>query len=152
MKSDRTITHVRQDFDRQGAALALRFNVFAALAGVLIGAAGLIAMAAAEQRTRVAMLVALRRQGLSPRAVRGGYGWPVAVAAVSGGLVTLVIWLLTRSGQRVFSDGRSPVPLPEWPDVGRLLLFTVPTVTLFALTAVVLGRIVAAAVRRRSGQ
>ncbi|MET7670101.1 FtsX-like permease family protein [Micromonospora luteifusca] len=152
VKSDRTITHVRQAFDRQAPALALRFNVFAALAGVLIGAAGLIAMAAAEQRNRVAMLVALRRQGLPPRAVRGGYGWPVAVAAVSGALVTLVIWLLTRSGQRVFSDGRSPVPLPEWPDVGRLLLFTVPTVTLFALTAVVLGRTVAASIRRRSGR
>ncbi|MFG1873061.1 ABC transporter permease [Micromonospora arborensis] len=152
VKSDRTTTQVRQEFDRQAPALALRFNLFAALAGVLIGAAGLIAMAAAEQRTRVAMLVALRRQGLPPRAVRGGYGWPVAVAAVSGGLVTLVTWLLTRAGQRVFSDGRSPVPLPEWPDVGRLLLFAVPTVVLFALTAVVLGRVVAAAVRRRSGR
>ncbi|WP_430500900.1 FtsX-like permease family protein [Micromonospora trifolii] len=149
---ERTITGVRQDFDRQAPALALRFNLFAALAGVLIGAAGLIAMAAAEQRARVAMLVALRRQGLPPRAVRGGYGLPVAVAAVSGGLVTLVIWLLTRSGQRLFGDGRSPVPLPEWPDIGRLLVFVAPTVTLFALTAVVLGRVVAASVRRRSGR
>ncbi|MFG1919291.1 FtsX-like permease family protein [Micromonospora sp. NPDC048898] len=149
---ERTITGVRQDFDRQAPALALRFNLFAALAGVLIGAAGLIAMAAAEQRTRVAMLVALRRQGLSSRAVRGGYGLPVAVAAVSGGLVTVVIWLLTRSGQRLFGDGRSPVPIPDSPDIGRLLVFVVPTVTLFALTAVVLGRVVAASVRRRSGQ
>ncbi|MFF4878650.1 FtsX-like permease family protein [Micromonospora sp. NPDC000668] len=152
IKDDRTIAGVRQDFDRQGAALALRFNLFAALAGVLIGAAGLIAMAAAEQRNRVAMLVALRRQGLAPRAVRGGYGWPVVIATVSGGLATLVIWLLTRDGQRLFSDGRSPVPLPDWPDVGRLLLFTVPTVAFFALTAAVLGRIVAASVRRRTGQ
>ncbi|MEU8083030.1 FtsX-like permease family protein [Micromonospora sp. NPDC049101] len=149
---ERTITGVRQDFDRQAPALALRFNLFAALAGVLIGAAGLIAMAAAEQRSRVAMLVALRRQGLPPRAVRGGYGLPVAVAAVSGGLVTLVIWLLTRSGQRLFGDGRSPVPIPEWPDIGRLLVFVVPTVTLFTLTAVVLGRVVAASVRRRSSR
>ncbi|MGC4748283.1 FtsX-like permease family protein [Micromonospora sp. DT201] len=149
---ERTITGVRQDFDRQAPALALRFNLFAALAGVLIGAAGLIAMAAAEQRTRVTMLVALRRQGLPPRAVRGGYGLPVAVAAVSGGLVTLVIWLLTRSGQRLFSDGRSPVPIPEWPDIDRLLVFAVPTVALFALTAVVLGRVIAASVRRRSGR
>ncbi|MFG1839712.1 FtsX-like permease family protein [Micromonospora sp. NPDC049175] len=149
---ERTITGARQDFDRQAPALALRFNLFAALAGVLIGAAGLIAMAAAEQRTRVAMLVALRRQGLPARAVRGGYGLPVAVAAVSGGLVTLVIWLLTRSGQRLFGDGRSPVPIPEWPDLGRLLVFVVPTVTLFALTAVVLGRVIAASVRRRSSR
>ncbi|MET7946381.1 FtsX-like permease family protein [Micromonospora sp. NPDC005324] len=152
VKSERTTAGVRQDFDRQGAALALRFNLFAALGGVLIGAAGLIAMAAAEQRARVAMLVALRRQGLPPRAVRGGYGWPVAVAAVSGGLATLVIWLLTRGGQRLFSDGRSPVPVPDWPDVGRLLMFTVPTIALFALTAVVLGRVVAASVRRRSSR
>ncbi|MFI6271970.1 FtsX-like permease family protein [Micromonospora zamorensis] len=152
VRGDRTITHVREDFDRQGAALALRFNVFAALAGVLIGAAGMVATASAEQRTRVAMLVALRRQGLPPRAVRGGYGWPVVFAVVSGALVTLVIWLLTRGGQRLFSDGRSPVPLPDWPDVGRLLLFAVPAVILFALTAVVLGRIVAASVRRRSGR
>ncbi|MCG5441620.1 hypothetical protein NIE79_003064 [Micromonospora sp. NIE79] len=152
VQSERTITGVRQDFDRQAPALALRFNLFAALAGVLIGAAGLIAMAAAEQRARVAMLVALRRQGLPPRAVRGGYGLPAAVAAVSGGLVTVVIWLLTRSGQRLFSDGRSPVPLPDWPDVGRLLMFTMPTIALFALTAVVLGRVVAASVRRRSGR
>ncbi|WP_433651949.1 FtsX-like permease family protein [Micromonospora zamorensis] len=152
VRGDRTITRVREDFDRQGAALALRFNVFAALAGVLIGAAGMVAMASAEQRTRVAMLVALRRQGLPPRAVRGGYGWPVVFAVGSGALVTLVIWLLTRGGQRLFSDGRSPVPLPDWPDVGRLLLFAVPAVVLFALTAVVLGRIVAASVRRRSGR
>ncbi|WLS45250.1 hypothetical protein Q3V37_28465 [Micromonospora profundi] len=152
IRNDRTIAGVRQDFDRQGAALALRFNLFAALAGVLIGAAGLIAMAAAEQRNRVAMLVALRRQGLSPRAVRGGYGWPVVVATVSGGLATLAIWLLTRDGQRLFGDGRSPVPVPDWPDVGRLLVFTVPTVVFFAVTAAVLGRIVAASVRRRTGR
>ncbi|MGW5580728.1 FtsX-like permease family protein [Micromonospora chokoriensis] len=150
--ADRTTAAVRQEFDRQGAALAVRFNLFAALAGVLIGAAGLVAMAAAEQRTRVAMVVALRRQGLPPRAVRGGYGWPVAVAAVSGGLVTVTIWLLTRGGQRLFSDGRSPVPLADWPDVGRLLLFTVPTITLFAVTALVLGRVVAASVRRRTSR
>ncbi|RLP92570.1 MULTISPECIES: FtsX-like permease family protein [unclassified Micromonospora] len=152
VKYDRTITGVSQDFDRQGAALALRFNLFAALAGVLIGAAGLIAAAAADQRNRVAMLVALRRQGLRARAVRGGYGWPVAVATVSAGLATLVIWLLTRGGQRLFSDGRSPVPLPDWPDVGRLLLFAAPTVALFAVTAAVLGRFVAASVRRRTGR
>ncbi|MBQ0901537.1 FtsX-like permease family protein [Micromonospora sp. U21] len=149
---DRTIAGARQGFDRQGAALAVRFNLFAALAGVLIGAAGLMAAAAAEQRNRVAMLVALRRQGLSARAVRGGYGWPVAVATVSAGLATLVIWLLTRSGQRLFSDGRSPVPLPDWPDVDRLLLFAAPTVALFAVTAAVLGRFVAASVRRRTGR
>ncbi|MEU1645020.1 FtsX-like permease family protein [Micromonospora zamorensis] len=152
VRGEKTITRVREDFDRQGAALALRFNVFAALAGVLIGAAGMVATASAEQRTRVAMLVALRRQGLPPRAVRGGYGWPVVFAVGSGALVTLVIWLLTRRGQRLFSDGRSPVPLPDWPDVGRLLLFAVPAVILFALTAVVLGRIIAASVRRRSGR
>ncbi|WFE49339.1 FtsX-like permease family protein [Micromonospora sp. WMMD1155] len=152
IKNDRTAIALRQDLDRQAMALAVRFNMFAALAGVLIGAAGLVAMAAAEQRSRVAMLVALRRQGLPPGAVRGGYGWPVAVAAVSGALVTVVIWLLTRSGQRLFSDGRSPVPVPEWPDVGRLLVFVVPTVTLFALTAVVLGQVVAASVRRRTGR
>ncbi|SIN41520.1 FtsX-like permease family protein [Micromonospora cremea] len=147
---DRTIAAARQGFDRQGAALALRFNLFAALAGVLIGAAGLITAAAAEQRNRVAMLVALRRQGLPARAVRGGYGWPVAVATVSAGLATLMIWLLTRSGQRLFSDGRSPVPLPDWPDVGRLLLFAAPTVALFAVIAAVLGRFIAASVRRRT--
>ncbi|MCG5468076.1 hypothetical protein LADH09A_001933 [Micromonospora sp. LAH09] len=152
VRGEKTISQVREDFDRQGAALALRFNMFAALAGVLIGAAGLVATASAEQRARVAMLVALRRQGLPPRAVRGGYGWPVAFAAGSGALVTLLIWLLTRSGQRLFSDGRSPVPLPEWPDLGRLLLFVVPAVALFALTAVVLGRLVAASVARRSGR
>ncbi|MFG3554351.1 FtsX-like permease family protein [Micromonospora sp. NPDC047557] len=152
VRSDRTITQVREGFDRQGAALALRFNVFAALAGVLIGAAGMVATASAEQRARVAMLVALRGQGLPPRAVRGGYGWPVVFAVGSGALVTLVIWLLTRGGQRLFSDGRSPVPIPDWPDVGRLLLFAVPAVILFALTAVVLGRTVAASVRLRSGR
>ncbi|MFF0315672.1 FtsX-like permease family protein [Micromonospora sp. NPDC005252] len=152
VRSDRTIAQVRENFDRQGAALALRFNVFAALAGVLIGAAGMVATASADQRARVAMLVALRRQGLPPRAVRGGYGWPVVFAVGSGALVTLVIWLLTRGGQRLFSDGRSPVPIPDWPDVGRLLLFAVPAVIVFALTAVVLGRIVAASVRRRSGR
>ncbi|MGC5307420.1 FtsX-like permease family protein [Micromonospora zamorensis] len=152
VRGEKTISQVREDFDRQGAALALRFNMFAALAGVLIGAAGLVVTASAEQRARVAMLVALRRQGLSPRAVRGGYGWPVVFAVGSGAVVTLLIWLLTRGGQRLFSDGRSPVPLPEWPDLGRLLLFAVPAVALFALTAVVLGRIVAASVRRRSGR
>ncbi|RZT77362.1 FtsX-like permease family protein [Micromonospora violae] len=152
VRGDRTIPQVQADFDRQGAALALRFNVFAALAGVLIGAAGMVATASAEQRARVATLVALRRQGLPPRAVRGGYGWLVAFAVGSGALVTLVIWLLTRGGQRLFSDGRSPVPIPDWPTVDRLLLAAVPAVVLFALTAVVLGRIIAASVRRRSGR
>ncbi|MGC4875902.1 FtsX-like permease family protein [Micromonospora sp. DT43] len=152
VRHDRTIAAVRDGYDRQGAAIALRFNLFAALAGVLIGAAGLVALAAAEQRNRVAMLVALRRQGLPPRAVRGGYGWPVVVATVSGGITSVVIWLLTRDGQRLFSRGRSPLPLPDWPDVGRLLLFVAPTVALFAVTAAVLARIVAASIRRRTGR
>ncbi|WBB68749.1 FtsX-like permease family protein [Micromonospora sp. WMMD812] len=152
VRYDRAITAEREDLHRQGPALALGFNLFAALAGVLIGAAGLVATAAADQRNRVAMLVALRRQGLPQRDVRGGYGWPVAVATAAGALATVAIWVLARDGQRLFSDGRSPVPVPAWPDVGPLLTVTVPAVAVFAVTAVVLGRVLAAAVRRRTGR
>ncbi|MFI6264954.1 FtsX-like permease family protein [Micromonospora sp. NPDC051006] len=150
VRYDRTIPAARADFDRQAPSLALTFNLFAALAGVLIGAGGLVAMAAAEQRNRVAMLVALRRQGVPARAVRGSYGWPVAVATAAGGLATVLIWMLARSGQRFFVDGRSPVPVPVWPDAGRLVLITVPAVAVFAVTAAVLGQVFAASVRRRS--
>ncbi|MDO3705731.1 hypothetical protein Q3W71_29085 [Micromonospora sp. C28SCA-DRY-2] len=152
VSAERTIGAERRDLASQGPALALGFNLFAALAGVLIGAAGLVAMAAAEQRNRVATMVALRRQGLPPRAVRGGYGWPVAVATAAGVLAAGAMWLLTRHGQRLFSDGRSPVPIPDWPAAGGLLAVTVPAIALFALTAVVLGRLLAASVRRRAGR
>ncbi|MGC5020231.1 FtsX-like permease family protein [Micromonospora sp. DT47] len=152
VRYDRTIAAVRQDLRRQGPALALGFNLFAALAGVLIGAAGLVATAAADQRNRAATLVALRRQGLPERAIRGGYGWPVAVATAAGGLATVAIWVLARDGQRLFSDGRSPVPVPAWPEVDRLLAVMVPAVVVFAVTAVVLGRVLVASVRRRTGR
>ncbi|MGS2615767.1 FtsX-like permease family protein [Micromonospora sp. LZ34] len=152
VRYERTIAAERQDLARRGPALALGFNLFAALAGVLIGAAGLVATAAAEQRVRVAAMVALRRQGLPPRVLRGGYGWAVAVATAAGVLAAAVIWILTRDGQRLFSDGRSPVPVPAWPEVGRLLVVTAPAVAVFAVTAVVLGRLLAASVRRRTGR
>ncbi|MEV4543512.1 FtsX-like permease family protein [Micromonospora echinaurantiaca] len=152
VRYERTTGAERRTLASQAPALALGFNLFAALAGVLIGAAGLVAMAVAEQRNRVATMVALRRQGLSPRAVRGGYGWPVAVATAAGVFAAVAMWLLTRHGQRLFSDGRSSVPIPDWPDVGGLLVVTVPAVALFALTAAVLGRVLAASVRRRAGR
>ncbi|MFI7490927.1 FtsX-like permease family protein [Micromonospora echinaurantiaca] len=152
VRYERTIGAERRTLASQAPALALGFNLFAALAGVLIGAAGLVAMAVAEQRNRITTMVALRRQGLSPRAVRGGYGWPVAVATAAGVFAAVAMWLLTRHGQRLFSDGRSSVPIPDWPDAGGLLLVTVPAVALFALAAAVLGRVLAASVRRRAGR
>ncbi|MFI7606392.1 FtsX-like permease family protein [Micromonospora sp. NPDC049366] len=150
VRYDRTISAEREELLSQAPALALAFNLVAALAGVLIGAAGLVTTAAAEQRSRVATLVALRWQGLPVRAVRGGYGWPVAFATVAGALATVAIWLLARDGQRLFADGRSPVPVPAWPEVGPLLAVTVPAVAVFAVTAVLLGWALTAAVRSRS--
>ncbi|MBY8873019.1 hypothetical protein K7640_14380 [Micromonospora sp. PLK6-60] len=150
VRYDRTATGVRQELTRQGPALALDFNLFAALAGVLIGVAGLVAVATGEQRDRVATFVALRRQGLPARAVRGGHGWSVAVGALAGVLVALAIWLFTWHGQRLFTDGRSPVPVPDRPDPAVLALVGLPAVAVLVAAAVLLSGALAAAVRRRS--
>ncbi|MDG4797702.1 FtsX-like permease family protein [Micromonospora sp. WMMD1082] len=149
---DRTITATSQTFDRQGPALALDFNLFAAAAGALIGAAGIIAAAAVGHRDRVTTLVALRRQGLPARAIRGGYGWIVAAATAAGSLAAGLIWILTRDGQRLFRDGHPVVPLPTRPDIGWLASITLPAVAAFTVTATVAGLVLVTAVNRRSSR
>lgn len=148
VRYDRTAVAVRDAFHRQGAALALDVNFFAASAVVFVGVAGMVAVAAVERRERVAAMAALRRQGVPRRAVRGGYGWLVLVAVLVGGLAATAAWAVARAGQRVFSVERSPVPVPDWPRLGLLAAVVAPAVVALVVTALLLGLALARAVGR----
>ncbi|MEV6494607.1 ABC transporter permease, partial [Actinoplanes sp. NPDC051633] len=80
--------------DRQGPAVAARFALLAALAGLLVAAAAAAVAAAVDRSAQTEQLAALRLQGLARRdAVAAGYlGLSVlVVAAVAGGLLAAAV-------------------------------------------------------------
>jgi hypothetical protein len=112
--------------DRQGPPSALRFQLVAALAGLLLTAGAFSVVAAVERPERAHELAALRMQGLSPPVVRtvayGGYGG-LALAAVllgvAGGALALAV---TRRPLPLFVDGWRVLPADAGPQPVPILL------------------------------
>jgi putative ABC transport system permease protein len=150
---------VAQDLARsaaQGPTAALRFQLLTALVCLLLGAAGLSVVGAAERGPRGVELSALRRQGLSARAARavgyGGYAALAGLAVLAGLAGTVRIRLLAGSGLPVFADAWTVLPLPTGLHPLPVLLVTGGALVLFGAVALTAGAQVARAVRGGSAR
>jgi len=134
-----------------GTTAALRFQLLTALAGLLLGAAALTVVGAAERGPRAAELAALRRQGMAaPLARAVGYGGYAALAgvAVLAGLVGAVFArLLAGPGLPVFAEPWTVLPIPIGLRPLPLLLVGVVALALLGAVAAAAGAQVVRAIR-----
>ncbi len=106
-------------FSRQAPALALGFLWLAALAAVLLTAAGLIVSAILDRAGRSEDLTSLLPQGLKRRTARAsavlGKAFLVLIAMVAGLGVTAAAWFVARGVVPVYTTAVAAIPLPSWP-------------------------------------
>ena len=117
--SDETVAGVTDRFGDEAPPAALRFQLVAALAGLLLAAGAFIVVAAVERPERAAELAALRAQGLPPGVVRriawGGYGG-LALAAIALGLgASALAQAVTPRPIPLFVDGWNVLPVAVGP-------------------------------------
>jgi hypothetical protein len=117
--SDETAAGVTDRFGDEAPPAALRFQLVAALAGLLLTAGAFIVVAAVERSERAAELAALRAQGLPPGVVRriawGGYGG-LALAAIALGLgASALAQAVTPRPIPLFVDGWDVLPVAVGP-------------------------------------
>jgi hypothetical protein len=134
-----------------GATAALRFQLLTALAGLLLGAAALTVVGAAERGPRAAELAALRRQGLAGPAARavgyGGYAALAVVAVLAGLAGTVLARLLGGPGLPPFSQPWTVLPVPDGLRPLPVLLVGVAALALLGAVAAAGGAQVTRAIR-----
>ncbi|GIF48752.1 FtsX-like permease family protein [Asanoa ferruginea] len=148
--SDETAAGLTDRFDREAPPAALRFQVVAAIAGLLLAAGAFIVVAAVERPERAGELAALRAQGLPPKVVRrvawGGYGGLAAAAVLLGAGASALAQAVTRRPIPLFVDGWDVLPVAVGPQYGPLGLATLAAVVVVgaagAAAAVLLVRAV----------
>ncbi|MEV4621313.1 FtsX-like permease family protein [Asanoa sp. NPDC049573] len=122
--SDETAAGLTARFDREAPPAALRFQLVAAVAGLLLTAGAFIVVAAVERPERAGELAALRAQGLPPGVVRkvswGGYGGLAAAAILLGAGASALAQAVTRRPIPLFVDGWDVLPVPVGPQYGPL--------------------------------
>ncbi|MFI5908137.1 hypothetical protein [Dactylosporangium sp. NPDC051541] len=110
---ERTVAGERALRNRSGGALGMRFSLLAAIAAVLLGAAGLVATALGGGR---ADLTALRHQGVPARVTRrvepAATLSLVAVALVAGTVAAAVAWVAIGRYLPRVDAGTVPPPGP----------------------------------------
>jgi hypothetical protein len=124
--ADDSVAAAGRRLDKQGPPSALRFQLLAALVGLLLTAGAFTVVAAVERPERAQELAALRVQGLPTRAVRavayGGYGG-LAVACMLLGVAAGALALgVTRRPLPLFVDGWHVLPTAVGPQPAPLLI------------------------------
>jgi putative ABC transport system permease protein len=135
---ERSLADVRQRLDSQGPAVALRFHLVAAVAAVVLAVGSLVLVAAVDRRRRAEEVRALRRQGVSRRAVaRSGYVSIVATAVLLGLSAAAVAWLVAGETVPLFADQVRLLPPPRWPAPAELAVPLVTAALVLLATAVI---------------
>jgi hypothetical protein len=127
-------------YEAQGPAVAVRFNVLAAILAMLLGIGAVVLVAAVDRRTLAEEFAALRVQGVGGRVVTAValrmYLWTMLVGFGGGVLAAAAAWAVVGPRLPVFATDVVPVPAPAWPTA---------TAVLPALAATALGLGLAAA-------
>ncbi|MEV4416492.1 FtsX-like permease family protein [Catellatospora sp. NPDC049609] len=115
---DQTAGTLADRYREQGAGLALRLHLAAALLSVLLVALATMVLAATDRRNRAAELVALRLQGMpasvAARSARIGNLAMILIAAPVGALTALAAWALSEPARTMLtSAGDLPPPGPD---------------------------------------
>ncbi|MEN3310332.1 MAG: hypothetical protein V7603_6534 [Micromonosporaceae bacterium] len=138
--------------DAQGPVVALRFQVVAAVLGLLLAAGSLVLMATVDRGPRTEELTALRGQGVSARDVRAvalsGYALLAGAGALVGALAAVADRLLTGGALPLFGDGWAVLAPPPALRAGALLLALAATVVVFGAASAVAAYELMYAVRR----
>jgi hypothetical protein len=133
---ERTAT-VRAGLASQGPAVALRFQLVAALLALLLAAGSLVLVSTVDRGARATELNALRTQGLSAPASRavvaGGYALLAAAGVLAGALAALLDRRLSGVGLPLFGDGWQVLPAPSLYGFGALSLAVGGTVLVLGL-------------------
>jgi hypothetical protein len=140
-----SVAAARTRLDGQGPPAALRFQLLAALVGLLLSTGVLMVAAAVERADRAAELAALRRQGLTARTVRavayGEYAVPVGFCVVVGLVAGALATVLLPVAVPTFVDNWAVLPPPARPGP--------PGVAAAGLLAVLVGTATAVACASR---
>jgi hypothetical protein len=140
--TDTTADATANQLAHSGPGLSLRFGLFAALDLLLLGMGTLLVAAAVERPERAAELAALRRQGVSRRAIRiachAGTLWVVGAGIVVGAIAALVAHSVVAVALPVFTDGWHVLAPTSGADPLTLLVAIAVSV-LFLVPAAVFG-------------
>jgi hypothetical protein len=116
VRGERTTATEQARLAGQGPAVAQRFQIVAAVIGLLLASAVMALGAAVDRQWRAAELGALRRQGIPRRIVRAAstaeYTAMVCAAVASGAIASLATQLVAEVKMPVFSDGWRVLPVP----------------------------------------
>ncbi len=138
-----------------GPGLALLFEYFAVAVILLIAAGVAVVGSTVDRPGRVTELVALRGQGLSPRAARtagfAGAAVTVVAAVVTGVAAALLAEVLVAAGLPVFSDDWRVLPVPPGLTPLTLLVAVVVIVVVIGVAALTGAARLTAAVSRLTG-
>ncbi|MEV4617845.1 ABC transporter permease [Asanoa sp. NPDC049573] len=145
-----TVAALTDRYSRQAPPSTVRFQLLAAALMVLLAAGALGVIVAVERRPRAAELTALRRQGLTARAVTratlGGYLVVSAAALVAGVLAALPARTVLAAPLKVFADGWDVLPPPAAVRAVPLLLAMAAAAVVYALVV-----LLASGLPRRNG-
>lgn len=144
VRTDRTTAQLRDHLQAQGPGAVRRYQLTVFALGVLIAAFAVALAAAVDRRTRADELIALRRQGLRRRIVRGviflDYGVPLGIAVVAGLAAAAVAAWLPLPAPSIFSDSWRVLAPPDglsWPQFG---LATAAVGAIMAATLILVAR------------
>jgi hypothetical protein len=137
--------------DAQGPVVALRFQVIAAVLGLLLAAGSLVLMATVDRGPRTEELTGLRGQGVSARDVRAvalsGYALVAGVGALVGIVAAIADRLLTGGALPLFGDGWAVLAPPPTLRPVALLLALAGTAVVFGAASAVAAHQLLRAVR-----
>jgi hypothetical protein len=151
-----TIAETADLIGAQGPPAASRFQLFAGMIGLLMGAGALTVAAAAERPDRAAELAALRVQGMPARPVRrvayGGSLLLVGLAVALGVAAAVLARVVLPPAMPLFVDNWRVLPLPTGPAPLPVLLAVLAGLVTFGGAAAVGAGQLVRAVLGRSGR
>ncbi len=125
--------------EEQGAGLAARLEVGAAVLSVLLVVVGLFVLSATDRRSRATELAALMSQGLpaatAARAARLGNLAMIAVAAPIGVLAAAVTWALPGRAGVPMRSNALPLPDPNMGVAGATIILVIAVLLAAVLLA-----------------
>ncbi|MDI1459495.1 hypothetical protein QEZ54_00795 [Catellatospora sp. KI3] len=140
---DETVAARLARYQEQGAGLALRLHLAAAVLSVLLVGLAMLVLAATDRRGRAAELAALRVQGLpgaaAARAARLGNLAMIAIAAPVGALTAWASWTLSAPARAVLTSAADALPIPD-PDLRVVVPAVVAATLVLLLAALLAGR------------
>lgn len=139
---DETVEQRADRYREQGAGLALRLHLAAALLSVLLVALAVLVLAATDRRNRSDELAALRTQGLpagaAARAGRLGNLAMIVIAVPVGALAAAVAWAVSGPARQMLTSAGGLAP--PGPDLAVVAVAVTAAAAVLVVAALLAGR------------